>query len=90
MKWLIDTRTNGNRPGHSPLSHDASARQPLTQLGQRVLHLEVILVEAQHPPRDIQGVVPCTAGNGVRPGVQADLGKGQRLEVTGQRNGQTQ
>lgn len=55
-------------------------QQPLTQLGQRVLHLEVILVEAQHPARHVQGVVAGAAGDGVRSGVQADL-----AEVTGQR-----
>lgn len=82
-------RQEDKRPttGQGPrlLSHDASA-QPLTQLGQRVLHLEVVLVESQHPLGDVQGVVPGAAGDGVRPGVQADLGevRGHRSEVRGQ------
>lgn len=46
----------------------------LTEFGQRVLDFEVVLVESQQPLGDVEGVVTGTAGDGVRPGVQADLG----------------
>lgn len=46
----------------------------LTEFGQRVLDFEVVLVESQQPLGDVEGVVTGTAGDCVRPGVQADLG----------------
>lgn len=47
--------------------------QSLTQFGQRVRHLEVVLVEAQQPPGDEERVVAGAAGDGVGPSVEADL-----------------
>lgn len=48
-------------------------RHLLTQLRQRVLHFKVVPVKAQKPLGDVERVVACAAGDGVGPGVQADL-----------------
>lgn len=78
----------GTRPKNPPTTTTRAPqkkKRSLTELRQRVLDFKVVLVKSQQPLGDVEGVVSGAAGDGVGPGVEADLNTKRQRER--ERNG---